>query len=82
MKAHPQIIILIISYPVFLCPTQKPQLYLLLVMGRFGPIPVRTVCRFSPIPFRSGRFGQISGVGRFGLLPFYTVLKGNKKLSD
>ena len=41
------------------------------VTGRFGPIPVRTPGRFGPIPFRSGRFGlgrfgPISGVGRFG----------------
>ena len=42
-----------------------------MVMGRFGPIPVRTPGRFGPIPFRSGRFGlgrfgPILGVGRFG----------------
>ena len=41
------------------------------VLGRFGPIPVRTPGRFGPIPFRSGhfglgRFGQILEVGRFG----------------
>ena len=42
-----------------------------MVTGRFGPIPVRTPGHFGPIPFRSGRFGlgrfgPISGVGRFG----------------
>ena len=36
------------------------------VTGRFGPIPVRTPGRFGPIPFRSGRFGPILEVGRFG----------------
>ena len=36
------------------------------VMGRFHPIPIRTPGRFRPIPFRSGHFGLISGVGRFG----------------
>ena len=44
-----------------------------MVTGRFGPIPVRTPGRFGPIPFRSGRFGlgrfgPISGMGRFGLI--------------
>ena len=37
-----------------------------MVTGRFGPIPVRTPGRFGPIPFRSGRFGPILEVGRFG----------------
>ena len=36
------------------------------VTGRFGPIPVQIPGRFGPIPFRSGRFGRILGVGRFG----------------
>ena len=36
------------------------------VMGHFGPIPVRTPGGFGPIPFGSGRFGPILGVGRFG----------------
>ena len=44
---------------------------MLMVTGRFGPIPVRTPGRFGPIPFRSGRFGlgrfgPILEVGRFG----------------
>ena len=39
-----------------------------LVRGRFSPIPVRTLSRFGPMPFRSGSFGPISGVGRFGLI--------------
>ena len=30
-----------------------------------GTIPVRTPGRFDPIPFPSGRFGPILGVGRF-----------------
>ena len=42
---------------------KEPSNYLnYMVMGRFGPIPVRTQGRFGPIPFRSGRFG----LGRFG----------------
>ena len=44
-----------------------PILFLVyMVTGRFGPIPVRTSGRFGPIPFRSGRFGPILEVGRFG----------------
>ena len=44
---------------------------ILVVTGRFGPIPIRTPGRFDSIPFRSGRFGlgrfgPILGVGRFG----------------
>ena len=51
--------------------TQKLFSVLFGVTGRFGPIPVRTPCRFGPITFRSGRFGlgrfgPILGVGRFG----------------
>ena len=34
--------------------------------GSFRSFPVRTPGRFGPIPFRSGRFGPISGVSRFG----------------
>ena len=40
------------------------------VMGRFGPVPSRTLGHFGPIPFRSGRFGPISEVGGFGLMVF------------
>ena len=49
------------------------------VTGRFGPIPVRTPGRFGPIPFRSGRFGPILEVGRFGPIlvgrfgPLYSI---------
>ena len=56
------------------------------VTGRFGPLPVRTPGRFGPIPFRSGRFGPILKVGRFGPLlvgrfgPLYFIyFFGNKK---
>ena len=62
-----------------------------MVTGRFGPIPVRTAGRFGSIPFRSGRFGlgrfgpilEVGRfgpvlVGRFGLLYFIYFL-GNKK---
>ena len=62
------------------------------VSDRFGPIPIRTLGCFDPIPFRSGRFGMgrfssISGVGRFG--PVWQVVSahlilysclGNKKI--
>ena len=55
--------------------------------GRFGPIPVRTPGRFGPTPFRSGRFGPILAVGRFGPIlagrfgPFNVIwFLGNKML--
>ena len=42
-----------------------------LVTGPFCPIPILILGQVGPIPFRSGRFGlgrfgPISGVGRFG----------------
>ena len=42
------------------------EMHCIMVTGRFGPIPVRTPGRFGPISFRSGRFGLILEVGRFG----------------
>ena len=41
-----------------------------MVIGLFGPIPIRTPGLFGPIPFRSGcfglgRFGPILELGRF-----------------
>ena len=61
-----------------------------MVTGLFGPIAVRNLGRFVPIPFRSGRFGlgrfgPILQVGRFGPVlvgRFYFILcsfLGNKK---
>ena len=52
--------------PVILATGFRSSCQLLSVTGRFGPIPVRTPGRFGPIPFRSGRFGPILEVGRFG----------------
>ena len=57
-----------------------------MVTDSYGPIAVRTLGRFIPIPFRSGRFGQILQVGRFGQILvgrfsslYFCSFLGNKK---
>ena len=52
-----------VGYSVKLLKVGTP---IITVTGRFGPIPVPTPGRFGPIPFRSGLFGPIIKVGRFG----------------
>ena len=34
-----------------------------MVTGHFSPTPIQSLGRFGPIPFKSGSFGLISGVG-------------------